>query len=134
MNLKIHHLGIKVRNIEKNIDLYEKMGYVKKSEIVIDEIQNNRIVFLRSGDGSQVLELIEPINDSSSIRNFANGFHHICYEVEGTYFFEEFKALKIGKIFAKFASLPAIANRWAAFGCLNNGMYVEFLIKEEICE
>lgn len=128
MNLRIHHLGIKVKNLEKCITLYEKMGYKKESEIVTDEIQNNRIVFMRSGDYFQMLELIEPLNDHSSIWNFQDGYHHICYEAEGPNFLEEFQALKIGKLFARFIDLPAIENREAVFGCLNNGMFVEFLL------
>ena len=63
------------------------------------------------------------------IYNFKDGYHHICYEVEESdTFTEEFKALKIGKIFTPKIKAPAINNRFVLFACLTNGMFVEFLL------
>lgn len=39
--VRIHHIGIVVKDIEKNILMYKKLGYKQISEIFFDEIQNN---------------------------------------------------------------------------------------------
>lgn len=129
MNVKIHHIGIKVSDINKNSVIYGMLGYKPISEIVFDPIQHNKILFMRSSDGSQVIELIEPMDSDSSIYNFKDGYHHICYEVEDcNTFAEEFKAMKIGKIFTRPIQAPVINNRFVQFACLTNGMFVEFLM------
>lgn len=128
LNLKVHHLGIKVKGIEKSLEIYEGLGYVQSSDIVLDTIQNNRIVFLRDREGIQILELIEPMDIRSSVSGFEDGYHHICYEVEGAYFKDRFECMRIGKIFAGPVTVPAIQGRKAWFGCLNNGMFIEFLL------
>ena len=46
--VRIHHIGIVVKDIEKNILMYKKLGYKQISEIFFDEIQNNKVVFLES--------------------------------------------------------------------------------------
>ena len=122
----VHHLGIIVKNLEKNITLYIKLGYDQVSDIVVDNVQQNRVVFLQNQNHK--IELIEPLNENSSIYHFKEGYHHICYEVENKdAFFENFKQLKIGKIFTKPMQAPAIDNREIVFACLTNGTFVEFL-------
>lgn len=128
MNMKIHHMGIIVKEIERSIGIYEKLNYSQISDIVLDQYQNIKIVFIRSSDNSQVLELIESLDETSSIYHFKDGYHHICYEVESVAFIEEFKKLKIGKIFSKPMQAPAIDNRQVVFGYLNSGVFVEFLL------
>jgi catechol 2,3-dioxygenase-like lactoylglutathione lyase family enzyme len=119
-------MGIIVRDLKKNIDIYTNLGYDQVSEIVVDNIQHNRVVFLQTQYHS--IELIEPLNEKSSIYHFKEGYHHICYEIENaTSFLEDFKKLKIGKIFSKPMSAPAINNRNIVFACLTNGTFVEFL-------
>ena len=66
--MKEHHIGIKISQLEKNIELYSKLGYHQVSPITVDEIQSNRIVFLQNQ--SQFIELIEPLNEKSSIFHF----------------------------------------------------------------
>lgn len=124
--MTVHHTGIIVKNLEKNMTVYVKLGYDQVSDIVVDNVQQNRVVFLRNQN--QTIELIEPLNENSSIYNFKEGYHHICYEVENKdAFFKDFKQLKIGKIFTKPMRAPAIDNREIFFACLTNGTFVEFL-------
>ena len=107
------------------------MGYTQTSVIVTDYNQNNRIAFLKSCDSSQVLELIEPINEKSSIYHFKEGYHHICYEVNNLdtdTFIQNFKKMKIGKIFTKPIQAVAIQNRTVVFAYLTSGVFVEFLL------
>lgn len=124
--MKVHHTGIIVKNLEKNITIYIKLGYDQVSDIVVDNVQQNRVVFLQNQNHK--IELIEPLNENSSIYHFKEGYHHICYEIENKdAFFENFKQLKIGKIFMKSIQAPAINNCEIVFACLTNGTFVEFL-------
>ena len=125
--MKEHHIGIKVSQLEKNIELYSKLGYQQVSPITVDEIQNNRIVFLQKQ--SQSIELIEPINEKSSIFHFKDGYHHICYESENDEdIINTFKEAIIGKIFTKPILAPALENREVVFACLQNGLFIELVL------
>lgn len=124
--MTVHHTGIIVKDLKKNIAIYTNLGYEQTSEIVVDNIQHNLVVFLQTKYHS--IELIEPLNEKSSIYHFKEGYHHICYEIENPIsFLEDFKQSKIGKIFFGPMSAPAINNRNIAFACLTNGTFVEFL-------
>ena len=124
--MKVHHTGIIVKDLEKNVILYTKLGYDVVSNIVVDNVQQNRVVFLQNQNHK--IELIEPLNEKSSIYHFKEGYHHICYEVDDREaFLYDFKQLKIGKIFTKPIQAPAIDNREIVFACLTNGTFVEFL-------
>ena len=125
--MKEHHVGIKVLQLEKNIELYSKLGYQQASPITIDGIQNNRIVFLQNQ--SQRIELIESINEKSSIFRFKDGYHHICYESEDEEnIINTFKEARIGKIFTKPIVAPALENREVVFACLQNGLFIELIL------
>lgn len=125
--MKEHHVGIKVSQLEKNIELYSKLGYQQVSSITVDEIQNNKIVFLQNQ--SQRIELIEPINENSSIFNFKDGYHHLCYEAEyDEDIIKTFKEARIGKIFTKPIVAPALENHEVVFACLQNGMFIELVL------
>lgn len=129
VELKIHHTGIIVDNIEKNNLIYEQLGYTKISEVVTDDIQHVKIVFFLSTDKTHTIELIESLGEMSSIHNFKTGYHHICYDVSDIQnFLCFFKTLKIGRIFTKPMTAPAISDRKVVFACLNNGMFIEFII------
>ena len=124
--MKVHHTGIIVKDLEKNVILYIKLGYDQVSDIVVDNVQQNRVVFLQNQNHK--IELIEPLNEKSSIYHFKEGYHHICYEVDDREpFLYDFKQLKIGKIFTKPMLAPAIGNREIVFACLTNGTFVEIL-------
>lgn len=128
--MTIHHIGIVVKSLEKNISLYKNLGCTQSSDIIDDAIQHNRIVFLRNGP--YLLELVEPLNENSSIYHFKEGYHHICYEIDSpNTFLHNFKQLKIGKIFTKPMLAPAIDNREIVFACLTNGAFVEFLFGKD---
>lgn len=125
--MKVHHIGIKVSQLEKNIELYSKLGCHQVSSITVDEIQSNRIVFLQNQ--IQCVELIEPLNEKSSIYHFKDGYHHICYEAEKDEdIVKAFKEAKIGKIFTKPIVAPAIENREVVFACLQNGLFIELIL------
>jgi len=127
--MKIHHIGIIVDDIEKNIEIYRCLGYKPATEIMIDDVQHIRIIFLRSSDDTQTIELIESLGSISTVHNFRAGYHHICYDVSDMPdFISRFKKMKIGKIFTMPIVSPKMGNRQTVFACLNNGLFVEFFI------
>lgn len=126
--MKVHHIGIIVADIEKSIAIYLKLGYRLQKNIVVDNIQHNRVAFMEA-DFSPSIELIEPINEFSSVKNFKKGYHHICYELEMSIEIgQKFKDMQVGKIFTKPIIAPAIGNRKVIFACLRNETFVEFIL------
>jgi len=78
-----HHVGIAVESIEKTAILFTEAGY-KMTTVVFDPKQNVNISFLEK-DGSPLLELVEPVDEKSPVRNILNkvgvSAYHFCYEV-----------------------------------------------------
>ena len=83
-NAIFHHVGIAVESIEKTAVHFIEAGY-KMTNIVFDPKQNVNISFLEKV-GSPLLELVEPIDEKSPVRNILNkvgvSAYHFCYEVE----------------------------------------------------
>ena len=126
--MKINHIGIVVKDIDKSIFLYRKMGYVLQDCVINDFNQQNKIAFLYL-DCNHCIELIEPLSNKSTVINCEVGYHHICYEQEqGEDLISSFKSLNIGKIFTSPICAPALNDRSVYFACLRNGLLVEFLI------
>lgn len=125
----VHHTGIITRDIAKSIGIYEKLGYSHTGQTVTDTVQNNTVIFLTSLDKTQTIELIKPLDKTSTVHNFRDGYHHICYDVsDNPDFLSRFKAMKIGRIFTQPMIAPAIDNREIVFALLNNGTFIEFII------
>lgn len=114
--MKEHHIGIVVKDIDRDMDIFGQLGYKACSQVTIDGVQNNRIIFLENSTSSQRIELIEPLNGGSTVRNFKPGIHHICYEVEQEGDFREaFREMGIGKIFTQDMAAPALDGRRVVF-------------------
>lgn len=127
--MKIHHIGIIVKDIKKAILTYIKLGYTQISKIYEDDIQHNLLVFLISEENNQRIELIQAKNDYSSVIHAQEGLHHICYYADNMdNFFIWFRNVKIGKIFTKPIPAPALGNHSVVFGMLNTGMLAEFIL------
>lgn len=125
--MKINHIGIIVKNIGRSKDIYMSLGY-NISSYVVDKNQHNNIIILNS-EFAPSIELIEPIDEDSSVYNFREGYHHLCYEAEpGEDIIQKFKSMKIGKIFTSPIVAPALDNRKVVFACLQNGTFVEFIL------
>jgi len=82
--MKLHHVGIVVPKIQDSLGEITK--YLKFETIGLPTLvgsQKVNICFLKIGE--PFLELIEPIEKSSPIAEFAKkggGIHHICFEVK----------------------------------------------------
>jgi len=82
--MKLHHIGIVVKNIKESLGEISK--YIKFEETTIPTLvksQKVNVCFLKTSD--VYLELIEPVGNNSPVEKFSNlggGFHHLCFEVE----------------------------------------------------
>lgn len=127
--MKIHHIGIIEKNIEQSIQIYSNFDFFPCTDLVIDVIQNNKIIFLKNRRNQFLIELIEPIDDTSSIYRYPKGYHHICFDVsEYSDFCSFFANLNCGKIFTKPIVAPAINDRLVVFAYLKNMNLVEFIL------
>lgn len=125
--MREHHVGIVVRDIEESRTVFGCLGYKPCGDMVEDLEQHNRILFLENRQNYSRIELIEPLDDASTVRNARHGIHHICYEADED-FVDGFKALKIGRMLPQRYIAPALGNRQVMFACLRGGLFVEFLL------
>ena len=84
--MKVNHIGIVVKNLEKSIKYYEEYFSLRLiNPISVDPIQKVRVAFLKQSGQQFNFELLEPTSDDSPVMNAlkkGGGLNHICYEVE----------------------------------------------------
>ena len=81
--LKLHHLGIAVKNIQESLgELTKFLNFESTTVPTLVGSQKVNICFLKTNN--VYIELIEPAEENSPISTFTEkggGFHHICFEV-----------------------------------------------------
>lgn len=83
---RIHHVGVAVPSIERFLEKQRALyGDFERGEIIVNERQGVRELFLRRGDA--VIELLEPLHEKSPIQGFLSrnrrgGPVHIALEVD----------------------------------------------------
>lgn len=81
MNLKIHHVGIACKNIEKAVKEFKKMyNVIEVSEIIYDELQHANLCMLKTDTGLDV-EFISGEQVANLLKAKIT-YYHICYSVE----------------------------------------------------
>lgn len=82
--MKLHHIGIVVKNIQKSLgELTNFLEFEETTIPVLVESQKVNVCFLKTSN--VFLELIEPLDSDSPVKTFSDsggGFHHLCFEVE----------------------------------------------------
>ena len=82
--MKLHHIGIVVKNIQESLGELTQFLDFKETSIPMEvSTQKVNVCFLKTSD--VYLELIEPIENDSPVKIFSEsggGFHHLCFEVE----------------------------------------------------
>lgn len=79
--MKIHHIGIACKNINKAIKAYSSMYNVESvSDIVHDELQNADLCILKTDTGLDV-EFISGEQVASLLKSRIN-YYHLCYSTE----------------------------------------------------
>jgi len=82
--LKLHHIGIVVKNIQQSLG--ELTNYLNFESTTVPSLvgsQKVKICFLKTNN--VFLELIEPAQVNSPISDFVKkggGYHHLCFEVD----------------------------------------------------
>lgn len=123
-----HHIGIIVDNIQTSIFLYKKMGFTLFGEQIVDDVQRNNIAFLINPNSAEKIELIEPLDSSSTVSQLPKGYAHICYEVDNLdEFVTEFRKKDVGIIFTSKMRAPALGKREIIFAYLKNKTILEFI-------
>jgi catechol 2,3-dioxygenase-like lactoylglutathione lyase family enzyme len=83
--LEYHHTGLLVENIEKSLDHYLQIfGEDNISEIYNIKSQKVRVCLIKNGRNSY-LELVEPINNDSSLKKMLKkriSYYHVAYIVK----------------------------------------------------
>jgi methylmalonyl-CoA/ethylmalonyl-CoA epimerase len=82
--MEFDHLGVATNNIRESIETFKKLGFTS-GKVIYDEIQLVNICFLKM-DSHPDIELIEPVNEKSPVRNILNKVgttpYHICYRTK----------------------------------------------------
>jgi len=117
--MKLHHIGIVVKNIQESLG--ELTSFIKFEETTIPilvESQKVNVCFLKTSD--IFLELIEPVDNNSPVKNFLDsggGFHHLCFEVDNIV--ETLKQMKENGARIIVEPTKGFENRQIAFVLLN---------------
>ena len=88
MNLRLDHIGIVVKDIERASQDYQRIhGLKQKTKIIHEPAHNVELMFFETGHGVMpMIELIMPMSDSSKVSGFlkktGGGIHHLAYEVD----------------------------------------------------
>lgn len=78
--MKFHHIGIAVKNIEKELENYKSILDIEiTEEIIFDSNQSARLCMLTLKDGTK-FELVEGIPVKEYLKKGVQ-MYHVCYEV-----------------------------------------------------
>lgn len=129
MELKVHHVGYAVPDIEKALAEFGALGWKICSEATDDIARQVRIIFMER-DGYQV-ELVSPLSDDSPIHKTlqkgSGAPYHFCYEVANLETAEaELKKLSFIP-FKKAAPAPAIGGKRVEFMFAKNVGIIELV-------
>ena len=126
----LHHYGFATSDLSSTVATYGIMGYRPVSEMIIDPLQNVKIIFIQK-DKDPLIELIEPMSISSPVSEIIkkNGacLYHIGYEVENIN--ETIRQLRQKKFIMISKLVPAIAfnNRLIGFLYQKNMGLIELI-------
>lgn len=85
--MRFHHVGYAVASIQAYLDefLVPLMQPEHVTASVADPVQHVRVCFVHMRGGT-VIELVEPLDDHSPVRDIIGsqrgGLYHLCYEVD----------------------------------------------------
>lgn len=132
MELKVHHIGYAVPDLDRALAEFSDLGWSVFSEVTEDASRQVRIVFIKLGES--VVELVAPTSSTSPItKQLAKGSgapYHICYEVASLEEAEAYLKTKKFIVFKKPAAAPAIGNRRVEF-LYAKGMGIIELVEEK---
>lgn len=123
----LHHIGVATRGIERELPLFELLGYRKASDIGIEPGQKVRALFI-AAPGQPTLELLENLEATGPLDvPLAQGikFYHFAYTVPDVDAALERALAARAKIVVPVC--PAVHFRRLCFVMFPNMMLVEFV-------
>lgn len=82
--MKLEHIGIAVKNLEKSNDLFRQL--LGKAHYKIEEVESEHVKTSFFMTGESKIELLEASSEDSAIAKYiekrGEGIHHIAFEVE----------------------------------------------------
>ncbi len=79
----LHHIGIAVRDIEREVGRYvDNLGYEVVSQVIHDPVQTAYVCFLKLAGDPVYLELVAPDSEQSKLARAlaqGGGLNHLCY-------------------------------------------------------
>src|SRR5215471_4605931 len=128
--MRLHHIGIAVRDIAKDPERYQKaLGILLESRIVEDKSQRVRVRF-GSIVGSVLVEFVEPIGEASPVTGWVErggGVYHVCYQVKDLEQELDHVCRAGGILVTRPCPAPALGNKRIAFVYTRGRNLVEFL-------
>ena len=82
LGLKLHHIGIVVKQLEEARALYDFLGYQQRTPVIHDPVQTAYVQFFRLGEADHYIELVAPDGPTSLLAAAATKklpFNHLCY-------------------------------------------------------
>lgn len=130
--MKIHHIGYAVKDLEDSIKEFEKLGYKRVENKVIDKKRKVVIQFVENCEC--LIELIAPLNNESPITNIlkkqGNSPYHICYETDNI----DYEINKLiddeFAVITQLSEAPALDNKKVIFLYKRNVGLIELLENE----
>lgn len=115
--MKIHHIGYLVKDINKSIDSFSKLGFFLCGEITHDELRKSDICFLKNDN--LLIELVSPFSKDSIVygllKTYKNAPYHICYSSNNIDLDCEYLVNNGYMIIQEKDIAPAIENKFVVF-------------------
>lgn len=88
MNIRPHHIGYAVADLQMSIDMYRRMGWYQSTQVYEDNGMKVKIAFMVNKLDGSCIELIAPLGASSPVSDIllhnknVSLPYHICYETD----------------------------------------------------
>ena len=88
MNIRPHHIGYAVADLQMSIDMYRRMGWYQSTQTYEDNGMKVKIAFMVNKLDGSCIELIAPLGDFSPVSDIllhnknVSLPYHICYETD----------------------------------------------------
>jgi len=82
IDLKLHHVGVVVADIEKARQTYDLLGYMERTAIIHDPTQTAFVQFFQLKDADHYIELVAPDGPESKLSNASKKrqpLNHLCF-------------------------------------------------------
>ncbi|HEC92352.1 MAG TPA: methylmalonyl-CoA epimerase [Candidatus Atribacteria bacterium] len=137
--MKLHHIGIVVKDLRKSLKEYQEVLNLKQIGVPHHEKRQKVIAgFLSWGSlEGTTLELLEPVGEDSPVYKFMKkdgGIHHICFEVDDIEKEVDELREKGGKVVCEPVSCTGFEGRRIAFILTLENLLIEFVEKEKKLE